>query len=47
MLDFKTDEFVVYPAHGVGKIIAIENHEVAETKLEMFVVFFESGDLVY
>ena len=45
MLDFKMDEFVVYPAHGVGKIMAIETQEVADTQLEMFVVFFEKDKL--
>ena len=27
---FKTNEFVVYPAHGVGQILAIEDQEIAE-----------------
>ena len=26
---FKTNEFIVYPAHGVGQIVAIEEQEVA------------------
>ena len=26
---FKTNEFIVYPAHGVGQIMAIEEQEVA------------------
>ena len=37
---FKTNEFVVYPAHGVGQILAIEEQEVAGFKLELFVVSF-------
>jgi CarD family transcriptional regulator len=37
---FKTGEFVVYPAHGVGQISAIEEQEVAGFKLELFVVNF-------
>jgi CarD family transcriptional regulator len=37
---FKTGEFIVYPAHGVGQITAIEEQEIAGFKLEMFVVFF-------
>jgi CarD family transcriptional regulator len=37
---FKTGEHVVYPAHGVGQIIAIEEQEVAGFKLELFVVSF-------
>jgi CarD family transcriptional regulator len=37
---FKTNEFIVYPAHGVGQIIAIEEQEVAGAKLELFVISF-------
>ncbi len=37
---FKTTEFIVYPAHGVGQIIAIEEQEVAGSKLELFVIHF-------
>src|SRR5262245_45020940 len=37
---FKTNEFIVYPAHGVGQIMAIEEQEVAGLKLELFVINF-------
>jgi len=37
---FKTNEFVVYPAHGVGQILAIEDQEIAGLKLELFVINF-------
>ena len=37
---FKTNEFIVYPAHGVGQITAIEEQEVAGYKLELFVINF-------
>ena len=37
---FKTNEFVVYPAHGVGQILAIEEQEIAGSKLELFVINF-------
>ncbi len=37
---FKTNEFIVYPAHGVGQIVAIEEQEVAGCKLELFVINF-------
>jgi len=37
---FKTQEFIVYPAHGVGQIVAIEEQEVAGAKLELFVISF-------
>ena len=37
---FKTNEFVVYPAHGVGQIVAIEEQVVAGFRLELFVITF-------
>ena len=37
---FKTNEFVVYPAHGVGQILAIEEQEIAGAKLELFAINF-------
>ena len=37
---FKTNEFVVYTAHGVGQILAIEEQEIAGAKLELFVINF-------
>ncbi len=37
---FKTSEFIVYPAHGVGQIVAIEEQEVAGFKLELYVISF-------
>lgn len=37
---FKTNEFIVYPTHGVGQIMSIEEQEVAGHKLELFVINF-------
>ena len=37
---FKSNEFVVYPAHGVGQIVAVEEQEVAGFRLELFVITF-------
>lgn len=42
---FKTNEFIVYPAHGVGQIVAIEDQEVAGFKLELFVISFEKDKM--
>ena len=42
---FKTNEFIVYPAHGVGQIVAIEEQEVAGHKLELFVINFAQDKL--
>ena len=43
--DFRPNEFVVYPAHGVGQIISIEEQEIAGIKLELFVVSFEKDKM--
>ena len=37
---FKTGENIVYPSHGVGKIVSIDEQEVAGFKLELFVITF-------
>ena len=37
---FRTHERIVYPAHGVGQIVRIEEQEVAGFKLELFVINF-------
>lgn len=42
---FKTGEFIVYPAHGVGEIIAIEEQEIAGMTLELFVITFEKDKM--
>ena len=42
---FKLNEFVVYPAHGVGQIVSIEEQEVAGFKLELFVISFSKDKL--
>jgi len=44
-LGFKIGEFVVYPAHGVGMIVSIEEQEVAGLTLELFVISFEQDKL--
>ncbi|MGQ3279771.1 MAG: CarD family transcriptional regulator, partial [Shinella sp.] len=42
---FKTGESIVYPAHGVGQIVAIDEQEVAGMKLELFVIDFEKDKM--
>jgi CarD family transcriptional regulator len=42
---FKVNEFVVYPAHGVGQIVSIEEQEVAGFKLELFVISFSKDKM--
>jgi CarD family transcriptional regulator len=44
-LDFKANDHVVYPTHGVGKITRIEEQEVAGHKLELFVITFDKDKM--
>jgi len=43
--EFRPNDFVVYPAHGVGRIVSIDEQEVAGIKLEMFVITFEKDKM--
>src|SRR5438874_8279975 len=38
---FGAGDFVVYPTHGVGKILGIETQEIAGHTLSVFVVHFD------
>jgi CarD family transcriptional regulator len=42
---FKVGEWIVYPAHGVGRIVAIEEQEIAGISLELFVITFEKDKM--
>ncbi len=44
-LDFRPNDYVVYPAHGVGQILNIEKQEVAGLELELFVISFEKDKM--
>lgn len=44
-LDFRPNDFVVYPAHGVGQIVSVEEQEVAGIALELFVISFEKDKM--
>ena len=41
-LMFSTGDFVVYPTHGVGKVVGVEKQEIAGHPLKLFVISFES-----
>lgn len=43
--EFRPDDYVVYPAHGVGQIISIEKQEIAGIELELFVISFEKDKM--
>ncbi|NYS25030.1 CarD family transcriptional regulator [Rhodobacteraceae bacterium 2376] len=43
--EFRPNDYVVYPAHGVGQIVSIEEQEIAGLKLELFVISFEKDKM--
>jgi CarD family transcriptional regulator len=42
---FSPNDYVVYPSHGVGKVVSIEEQEIAGIMLEMFVISFEKDKM--
>jgi len=44
--EFKTNDHVVYPTHGVGRIQKVDEQEVAGIRLELFVIAFEKDKMI-
>jgi CarD family transcriptional regulator len=44
-LKFKNNEYIVYPAHGVGRVVDVEKQEIAGTVLELYVIDFEKDKM--
>jgi len=42
---FKAGQFIVYPAHGVGEVIGIEQEVIAGFDIEVYVVKFEQDKM--
>ncbi|MBE9477558.1 MAG: CarD family transcriptional regulator [Proteobacteria bacterium] len=42
---FSLNDYVIYPSHGVGKIISVEEQEILGAKLELFVINFEKDKM--
>jgi len=40
-MPFAPGDFVVYPTHGVGKVLSVEQQEIAGHKLKLFVISFD------
>lgn len=40
-LDFATGDYVVYPTHGVGRVIGIEQQQISDIEVELIVIKFE------
>ena len=45
-IKFKIGEVVVYPKHGVGEIMSIENMEISNIKTQFYVVKMEQAKLI-
>ncbi len=43
---FKPKQFIVYPAHGVGQVTAVEKETVAGFDIEVYVVSFEQEKMI-
>jgi CarD family transcriptional regulator len=43
--EFRANDHVVYPTHGVGRIMRIEEQEVAGARLELFVITFDKDKM--
>ncbi len=43
--EFRPNDYVVYPAHGVGQIVSIDKEEIAGIPLELFVISFEKDKM--
>ncbi|HBU63775.1 MAG TPA: CarD family transcriptional regulator, partial [Oceanicaulis sp.] len=42
---FKKSDYVVYPAHGVGRVVGVEKESVAGFDIEVYVVSFEQDKM--
>jgi CarD family transcriptional regulator len=40
-LGFVVGDYVVYPKHGVGRVVELQSQEIAGTNLELYVLRFE------
>ena len=43
--EFKVGNYVVYPTHGVGRILAEETQKIGEVALKVFVISFEKDKM--
>lgn len=43
--EFKIGQRIVYPAHGVGEILSIENHTIAGSEIKVYVILFKQDKM--
>ena len=39
--DYSAGDFVVYPTHGVGKVLGVETQEISGISLELIIIKFD------
>lgn len=44
--NFNVGQYVIYPSHGLGQIVAYEDQEVAGFKIELIVISFEKDKML-
>ena len=44
-VDYAVGDHIVYPAHGVGKIVAVESQTISGISLELFVIVFDKDKM--
>ena len=42
---FKINDYVVYPTHGVGKVVSVEEQVIAGLDMELYVIEFEKDKM--
>ncbi len=42
---FNLNDYVIYPSHGIGQIVNVEEQEILGAKLELFVINFEKDKM--
>ena len=40
-LEYSVGDYVVYPAHGVGRIAGIETHRMGDMEVELYAINFD------
>lgn len=46
MSEFKIGERIVYPSHGVGEIVNVENQVIAGTNIKVYVISFPQDKMI-
>ncbi|MBL26974.1 MAG: CarD family transcriptional regulator [Rhodospirillaceae bacterium] len=44
-IEFSVGDYIVYPSHGVGRIVGRETQEIGEFALKVFVISFEKDKM--